>query len=225
MRRDVCYFFAADVVSVYNAYLAAAKNPPFERTCNEEPYHTFSFGVNFSFKYNMNGGSCTLHFMPCNGGSAVDLRFSIAQGAGARYGKYAKDLTERAVAILRIPAQDCQIGIEEFLKESNKVYAGSAQPQAFAPAPPPMVQPTPAMTPAPPLAPQPAPTQGTVGGGFCHKCGAATVENAAFCSACGTSLKENLHFVQIVEQRRQMVRRSAIFAVTDYSPRRVLACL
>ncbi len=189
MRRDVCYFFAADVVSVYNAYLAAAKNPPFERTCNEEPYHTFSFGVNFSFKYNMNGGSCTLHFMPCNGGSAVDLRFSIAQGAGARYGKYAKDLTERAVAILRVPAQESQIGIDEFLKECNKVYAGSSQPQTFASAPASVAPSNPTMSPAPQPASAPAPAAVSNGAGFCHNCGAATVENAAFCSACGASLK------------------------------------
>ena len=29
MRRDICYFFPVDVVSLYNAYLTAAKNPQF----------------------------------------------------------------------------------------------------------------------------------------------------------------------------------------------------
>lgn len=48
MRRDLCYYFAADVCSVYNAYLMAAGNQQFRRECRQEPYHTLGFGLNFS---------------------------------------------------------------------------------------------------------------------------------------------------------------------------------
>ena len=119
MRRDVCYFFSADVVSVYNSYMTAATNSRFRRNCNQEPYHTISFGLNFSMKYNMNGGACTIHFIPYHGGTAVDLRFSVAQVAGARYEKYAKDLTSAAMDVLGVPAQLFSLNIDEFLKESR----------------------------------------------------------------------------------------------------------
>jgi len=138
MRRDVCYFFAADVKSVYDAYLAAATNAKFRRTCNQQPYHTISFNLNFSMKYNMNGGSCTLHFIPYQGGTAVDLRFSIAQLAGARYKKYAEDLTNATVDVLRIPAQPITLDINVFLDERNKIHADNT-PKTFTKTPVPPV--------------------------------------------------------------------------------------
>lgn len=182
MRRDVCYFFPADVVSVYNGYIAAATNSRFRRECKEEPYHTINFGINFSMMYNMNGGSCTIHFIPYQGGTAVDLRFSIAQLAGARYEKYAKDLTEAAMAVIGVPAQIFKLDVEEFLKEGNKVTPQSvnaAVPVAHQPAPTPE-----------PFAP--APTAETVTPPAqeksCTNCGAALVDGAMFCSNCGTKV-------------------------------------
>lgn len=181
MRRDVCYFFAADVRAVYNAYLTAASNAPFGRDCDQKPWHTFSFGLNYSWKYNMNGGACTLHFIPYRGGAAVDLRFSIAQGFGAKYEKYAQELTNAAVAVLRVPSQPLNLDIEEFLKPANQVVA------AATPRPAPIPQP--AATPrsaAPTTAPRPAaPAAAPVRERICRNCGSVLHPEAAFCGHCG----------------------------------------
>lgn len=156
MRRDVCYYFAADVVSVYNSYLAAATNQKFRRSVTQEPYHTLSFGLNMSFKFNMNGGSCTLHFIPYQGGTAVDLRFSLVQMMGARYGAYAQELTNDASAVLGVAGQRFELNIEEFVNDANKVV-----PAAVAPV---------------------SPVQGQK---TCSNCGNVIKTDAAFCSQCG----------------------------------------
>lgn len=167
MRRDVCYIVDADVKSVYEAYLKAAQNPPFERTCKQEPYHTFNFGVNYSWKYNMNGGSCILHFIPYEGGTAVDLRFSLAQAAGGKCEQYAQDLTERVIPILGKTPRRGNVDINKFLDIGNKVYAQApAAPQAA------------------PVAPAPA-----APGIRCPNCGKTVAADSAFCSGCGTKLK------------------------------------
>ena len=204
MRRDVMHFFMADVKTVYQAYLTAAQNKPFERTCEQRPFYSFQFGLNFSMKYNMNGGSCTLHFIPHQGGTAVNLRFSVAQLAGARYEAYDRDLTNRAIDILRIPAQTLRINVEEFLNQSNWVTPGSTQlppaPVAPAPAPAP-VAPAPApapVVPAPapaPVAPAPAPVtpaQPAAGQKCCTRCGSQLLPGARFCTRCGATVEDHL---------------------------------
>ena len=174
MRRDIVYYFNADVATVYNAYLAAAKGRPFDRSCKEEPFHTISFGLNFSMKYNFNGGSCTLHFMPYQTGCAVDLRFTIAQLTGARYGAYAKELTMLVERQLGMAAATCKINVEQFLRPENQVVPG--QPRM---APPPMPLPTQPQRPIPP-----APS-----GRLCPNCGCAAANDAAFCIKCGCALQ------------------------------------
>ncbi len=159
MRRDVCYYFAADVATVFNAYVAAAENPPFKRECTKEPYHTFSFGLNFSMKYNMNGGACVLHFIPHQGGTAVDLRFVVAQLWGARYERYAKDLTDRAAAILRLPPQETKLPIELFTNDANKVTTAT-----------------------------PASNLGGAHS-FCKQCGRGLKAEDKFCPGCGTGVE------------------------------------
>ena len=84
MRRDVCHFYPIHVIGVYKAYVRAIKEV-FDADCSEEPYHTLTFGLKFSFKYNMNGGFCHVHLMPYRGGTAVDIRYTIVQALGAKY--------------------------------------------------------------------------------------------------------------------------------------------
>lgn len=193
MRRDLCYVYPTDVRSLYLAYLTAAKNPPFGRSCREEPYHTITFGLNFSMKYNMNGGSCTLHFIPTEGGSAIDFRFSIAQGAGARYGRYAEDLARQAALTLGMMGTVANIPIEQFIDPCNQVdaYGTVAAPVSAgvpaAPAPAPTPAPVPAPTPVAASAPAPAPAQAAPVGQarFCTACGSPLPEGGRFCSQCG----------------------------------------
>lgn len=177
MRRDIGFYIEANIEQVYKAYLNAAINEPFERECAEKPYHTISFGINFSFKYNMNGGSCNIHFMPSGTGTAVNMRFSIAQAVGARYEKYAEDLNEAMQAFLPVTPRPMEYDMDEFLKPANQVTPAAlrqaAAPQAYAQAPA-----APAVTYAP--APQ-APIAA-----FCTKCGNRLSPGSRFCDQCGT---------------------------------------
>ena len=56
MRRDLVYFYPLPINQVYDAFTQGA-NQKFGKSCKFDPYKTLSFALNFSFKYNMNGGS------------------------------------------------------------------------------------------------------------------------------------------------------------------------
>ena len=172
MRRDICYYYEATVAQVYQGYLAAAGNEQFRRECREEPYHTLTFGLNFSMKYNFNGGSCTIRFIPWQGGTAVNLRFTLAQGAGARYEAYDRDLTAAASIHIGAVAHPTKVPVDYFLDPANQVTAET-------PTPPPVAPSTPA----------PAPTPGV----FCIKCGRQLPEDAAFCCYCGAKVLPKEH--------------------------------
>lgn len=184
MRRDISYTYACDVRRLYEAFLQAASKPPFERSCRQEPYHTLTFGLNFSMKYNFNGGSCTLHFAPYQNGAAVSMRFTLAQAAGARYEKYAQDLMNQVYQILGISGTLVQISVDYFLQENNKIHANSmTQP----------VSPASARTiPAQPPKAEPSCKCAVCGKAidaqakFCTHCGSpATKANNKFCGNCG----------------------------------------
>lgn len=196
MRRDVGFYIEASIDRVYQAYLDAATHPPFERSCKEEPYHTISFGINFSFKYNMNGGSCNIHLMPCGSGTAVNMRFSVAQAAGARYERYAQDLNSAMQAFLPVAPQRADYDMDEFLKPANQVTpsmltrqsAQTFRAAAPAPVPEPAPVPAPAPAPAPEAAPAPAPAPEAApqsAAAFCTRCGNPLDAGDRFCSRCG----------------------------------------
>ena len=173
MRRDIGFYFEAEVPAVYNAYLSAAGNEKFRRECREEPYHTLTFGLNFSVMYNFNGGSCVVRFIPYNNGTAVNMRFILAQGVGARYEKYAGELTNAAALLLnKLPVQ-MSLDVNLFLNEENRVYPATAAevPAEEAPA-----------------APVAAPAAEVTSNRFCTNCGAALRDGALFCSMCGTKI-------------------------------------
>ncbi len=186
MRRDMGFYVEADVASVYTAYLKALSGDPFRRSCNEQPYHTLSFGLNFSMKYNMNGGSCHIHFMPHGSGTAVNIRFSIAQAAGARYGKYTEVLNNTFMKYLPIAPRPANYNMDDFLRPENQVVASSASRAFVASAP---VTQAPVATPAPasaPVTPPPVATSPTASSLFCSNCGNKLDPNARFCTQCGT---------------------------------------
>lgn len=180
MRRDIGFYVEANIQQVYHAYLAAAKGKPFERDCKEVPYHLIAFGVNASIKYNMNGGSCNIHLMPSGTGTAVNIRFSIAQAVGARYEKYANDLNEAMRKILPVVMRQANYNMDDFMNPKNQVTpANFAQP---APQPAPQVVYTPAPQPAP--APQAAPAARPAAK-FCSQCGNPLDPGDRFCAQCG----------------------------------------
>lgn len=196
MRRDVCYTFNTDFVTLYNAYLQAAQQPPFERSCSENRPYSFSFGLNYSWKYNMNGGACTLHFMPRQNGSAVCLRFSMAQLGGARYESYADYLTEHVVKAINTPGRRCVIDMDEFLK------AEKPDPRAVA-APVVPVQPprdthvTSATSATPPSSKKSCPSchkEVPADSTFCCYCGEKILRPQVFCTQCGTKAQDGDRF-------------------------------
>ena len=118
MTRDLFHFFEADLVSVYEAYRTVIQKD-FDAFLQETKYNTIKGGLKYSFKYNMNGGAFTVHFMPYNNGTAVAIRYSIAQLFGARYQKHDKDLTEFVVKKIKIKPKDVVLNINDFLRPEN----------------------------------------------------------------------------------------------------------
>jgi hypothetical protein len=152
--------------------------------------------LNFSMKYNMNGGSCTLRFIPYQDGTAVNVRFTLAQGMGARYEAYDRALTQKAAEILGLPPLPLQLNVEAFLEERNWVTADHCPPPipqappAAAPVCPPPVLQTPPM--CPPVISQLPPTEipaQPVQQEHCPGCGAEVLPGARFCFQCGVSVE------------------------------------
>ncbi len=113
MKRDICHYYEKDIKDVYNSYAKAVKEK-FGQNCEYHNGYKMSFGLNFSFKYNMNGGACIIHFMPYKTGTAVNVRYTIAQLFGARYKAYDRDLTEFVVSFLGTNPIDIEISSEVF---------------------------------------------------------------------------------------------------------------
>lgn len=121
MKKDLFHYFEADVKNVYMAYVRAAKEK-FGKDCSATPYHTISFGLNYSFKYNMNGGACHIHFIPYKTGTAVGLRYTIVQMFGARYEAHDADMIRFVENEINVKSASINISMEEFMKDSNRIF-------------------------------------------------------------------------------------------------------
>lgn len=200
MRRDLVYFYPLPINQVYDAFTQAA-NQKFGKSCKFDPYKTLSFALNFSFKYNMNGGSLTAHFMPYQNGTAIDLRYSIVQMVGARYKAHARDYILFINNIVRAQGTLIRIPIQQFLDYEAKTPSTPLQNfQPARPQMPPQPAPQPQTAFQPPRqapvrpAPQPqtpprqAPAEQAPNKSFCQNCGNPTTPGAAFCVKCGNKL-------------------------------------
>lgn len=200
MRRDLVHYYERDIVSVFEAYKAAAMQK-FGKDCRAEPYHTLSFGLNYSMRYNMNGGACTVHFMRYGTGTAVNIRYSIVQVAGARYGAHDAELSSFVTAALGVPVQDLNVPPEVFLQEQNKVTAAPQpayrqvqqirQPVQPVQRPAPQVpqQTTPQVAQQQQTQRQPQTQQQSIRPKlFCDNCGTKIFPGARFCERCGKRL-------------------------------------
>lgn len=171
MRRDLAFFYPLPQEQVFNAFVQAA-NQRFGKDCRLEPPKKLTFGLNYSFKYNMNGGSVTAHFMPYQNGTAIDLRYSVAQLLGARYQKHAQDLTTFTDAILGMKVQPIRLDINVFLAYEQGETPGLPAQEA------------PQITPQ-----QPAPSPSVP---RCGACGREALPGAKFCAGCGQPLAQKL---------------------------------
>ena len=126
MIRDIIYYYPRNIYDTYNAYWSSAVNR-MGRSCKIEKYHTIAFGLSYSFTYNMNGGACNIHFIPYQGGTAVNIHFSIVQAFGANFKKYDRDLTGYASSMLGVMPSVLNIPPSTFMLEQYKVYETPAQ--------------------------------------------------------------------------------------------------
>lgn len=173
MRRDLAYFYERPINEVFAAFEQAA-NQRFGKDCKTEPCVRLTFGLNFSMKYNMNGGSVTAHFMPYQNGTAVNLRYSIVQAFGARYKTHAHDLTLFVNGILRVAGQPIQLDVDRFLDYEAGVTCprcgtGCAAGELFCSS-----CGTPLQQPERPV--------------FCTNCGASLRQEGKFCHRCGAKI-------------------------------------
>ena len=160
MRRDIFHYFDANIQDVFQAYQQTIQTK-FEKNVTATPYHTISFALSFSFRYNMNGGSCTVHFMPYNNGTAVCVRYTLIQAMGARYGAYNQRILEEVEKLLCIKAQNVDLNVDAFLQSSNQVTSAPTKPQEM-------------------------PQRTRELAAFCPKCGIKFGENDLFCYNCGS---------------------------------------
>lgn len=161
MKANVFHYYPARIEEVYSAYKHAVRNA-FETVADATQPHALSFKLDFSFKYNMNGGDCKLYFAPYRNGTVVRVHYVVVQLLGARYKAHAIHLSNEVVRLLGVQAEDIQMDIKEF----ERIYdQQTAFPKASVAAP---------ETPA-------APTKAK----FCPQCGTAFPEFASFCVNCG----------------------------------------
>lgn len=118
MTSDLAYLYNKDLQTVFNAFSKAA-NERFGKDCSAEGLKNLVFGLNFSFKYNMNGGLLKVWFMPYQGGTAVNLHYVIAQLFGARYKAHARDLIEYVNNILGEKASEINLDVNEFVNQPD----------------------------------------------------------------------------------------------------------
>ncbi len=121
MKKDVFHYYEANIKSVCAAYVRTVKEK-FGKNCSFEPYHTITFGLTTSLKYNMNGGACHIHFIPYKTGTAVGIRYTLVQLFGARYKAHDSDMTTFVNKILGASAKDINISMDEFMNDANRIF-------------------------------------------------------------------------------------------------------
>lgn len=164
LRRDLVFWYDRPLNDVFAAFVQAA-NQQFGKNCKIDQGKTISFALNYSFKYNMNGGSLTAHFMPYQNGTAIDLRYTVVQLFGARYKRHAEDLTGFVNSLLQTQGSAVTLALQPFLDYAAQTpSAGPIQVQS---------EQSPYIPPQSPAA------------CVCPQCGASITPNAKFCPKCG----------------------------------------
>ena len=182
MTKDLFFSYPCQPIQVYSAYLQTA-NEQFSKQCREDVKGAvFSFGLDYSFKYNMNGGSCTVRFMPYQGGTAVAIHYTVVQLFGAKIGKHSTDMVTYADKLLGVKSLPTQLNLKMFTD-----YAASLSGQGGQPA---VVDPQGLGA---PLCPNCGGSL-TPGAKFCVSCGKPVPAAPAVCPNCGRAFQENENF-------------------------------
>ena len=116
MRRDLYHLYSTNIEQTFNAYVSALEDKPFLKKLNIEKYDLISFDLGMSFKFNMNGGCVNIHFYKKGNGTIVQVRYTIVQLFGARYGAYDELLTNNVEIKLNIQSKPLDKNVAERLK-------------------------------------------------------------------------------------------------------------
>ena len=135
MKIDICHYYERDLQSVYNAYARAITESLGER-CTYHNGFKMSFNLNFAAKYNMDGGACTLCFMPCQGGTAVNASYFTTQFSESVYGACDEELTKNVALLLGTVCRIINASpehFERFAAMQSEAPAVSNAPKSEAP--------------------------------------------------------------------------------------------
>lgn len=163
MKKEFCHYYPKPVEEIFTAYDRAVK-VVFGADAEKAPNKLIEFDLEYSFKYNINGGGCSIRFTESNGGTLVGLSYVIAGAMGARCNACDLDLTEEVEQIVGVQSKNVYEEFDELVRRMN--------------------------TPPPPPRGYGA-GQGNMphdGGraNFCSRCGKPFAPNDNFCTNCGT---------------------------------------
>ena len=193
MTAEVYHYYPNPIEDVFNAYARAIQDC-FKVTGACYQYHTITFPLKFSFKYNMNGGNCTLNFIRHQDGTAVRVNYNIYQLIAALYDSHDRDMTLYVQRILGSFATPIFLSPMDFANPDNRVMSNGTTAAPNGAAYPP-VSPNGAAYP-PPMAPkEETATPGTpppirvAKGNYCIHCGSQQSSDTEFCQTCGKKRK------------------------------------
>lgn len=166
MKKDIFCYYERPLGAVRDAFVQTVTQQ-YGKDCTMQGT-VLSFKLSYSIVYNMNGGTLTVHLMPYQNGTAVQLHYSIRQLVGAFYKEHAADLTKHTDNYLQAKIVEIALDANQFTAFEQ---SGAAAAYAFA-------QPVAAANPAPPAA--------TAGIKFCTNCGTKLNADAKFCTGCGS---------------------------------------
>lgn len=128
MEVSICRFFNQPLEEIYNAYIRSI-HTQFCENCIQTPYQRIEFKLKFSFRYNMNGGNCTLLFMSHKNGTAVYIQYNILQLVGARYKAHEIRMTSFVENQLHLISQQIFLNIDDFsYRPESTSYASPSTP-------------------------------------------------------------------------------------------------
>ena len=113
MRRDIIHYFNSPLENVHKAYLDAAQQR-FGKDCRESSY-TVQFGINMALPHNLDGGACTIHFMPYQEGTAAYLCYTVAQVMDAHYTSFDSNLSAFVCQALGVELMNVELPLQGFL--------------------------------------------------------------------------------------------------------------
>ena len=174
MKKEICHYYPKPKEVVFLSYERAV-NELLGAKIEKTPNESLIFDLEYSVKYNINGGGCHIRFAAYNGGTLVELKFVLAQATGARCGAIDSGLANLVENALGV--------------ESNAVYEGFDALVEMMNAP----QPQPQMRNDPQYPPQARqgtqPPQNNCRDNFCPRCGTKFAPNDNFCTRCGSPRK------------------------------------